>query len=473
MANTALMRETTSDILRKQRNFFATGTTKPYEFRVSQLRLLRKTILANTPAISEALHKDLNKHEFESYAAEIGIILDEISAHVRKLKRWVKPTRVATSMVHFPSHSWIVPEPYGISLIFGAWNYPFQLALDPLIGAISAGNCAIVKVSSQSTYTSHVIEEMINQKFDPAYIHVVQGDHDFNVFLLSQPFDHIFFTGSPRVGKMVMHAAAELLIPVVLELGGKSPTIVCADVDIDVAARRIVWGKFLNAGQTCIAPDYMYVHESIKDRLVGAMKKWIGIHYYLPPQAGETDPQFNLKGFPKIINLHHYQRLMAHLKEGNILTGGVGYNDEHIITPTLMDGITWEDPIMCEEIFGPILPIFTFSSLDQVIGQINTHFSKPLACYIFTNSKSTQQKIIDSISFGGGTINDTLTHIANPNLPYGGVGASGIGKYHGKASFDAFSNHKALLRKGWHPDLAIRYPPYTTSNLKLLKKLLK
>lgn len=450
-------------IIDRQRTFFETGATKQTEFRLEQLRKLQTAIKAYEPSIMEALKLDLNKNEFESFASEIGILLEELFLALKHLPKWSKPKKVKTPFTHLGASSYSYPEPYGRALIIAPWNYPFQLAIAPLIGAMAAGNCAVIKPSELAPNTSSVLARMISETFDPGYIAVVEGALETSQALLAEPFDYIFFTGSSAVGKIVMEAASKHLTPVTLELGGKSPCIVHDDADIKKAAKRIVWGKLLNAGQTCVAPDYLYVHARIKEPLVNEMKKQIRKLFGHPLDSPES--------FPKIINERHFNRIISLLNSGQTIEGGRYDRERLIIEPTLLDQVTWQDPIMQEEIFGPVLPILTYTDLSEVIRSVNA-YPKPLALYAFTDSNLIQERLIDSIPFGGGCMNDTIMHIVNPHLPFGGTGTSGMGSYHGKSSFELFSHYKSILKQTNRFDLPFRYPN-RRNGLKLLKKIFK
>lgn len=452
------------NILENQKNYFNKGITRNINFRIKMLKALKDAIINHEEDIIEALNKDLKKSKFESYITEIGILIDEINFAIKNVKSWAKPKRVKTPLMHFKSRSYIYKEPYGVALIIAPWNYPFQLVLSPLIGAIASGNCSILKPSEYTPNTSNVISKIFNKAFSRDYIAVIEGDSEVSKALLKEKFDYIFFTGSVPVGKKVMAAASENLVPITLELGGKSPCIVTRDGDIKLWAKRIVWGKYLNAGQTCVAPDYLVVHKSIKEQLIIEMKKSITDFY------GE-DPS-NSKDYVRIINEKHFERLIGLLDKGKILYGGKYNREELYISPTLIDNITWNDPVMEDEIFGPILPILSYENLEDVISMINNH-PKPLALYIFSNNKIEIDKIVNSIQYGGGCINDTILHLATPYLPFGGIGSSGMGSYHGKASFNVFTHEKSILNKSNIIDIPFRYPPYNDKNLKLVKKFFK
>lgn len=455
--------ETIQTVIAAQRAFFQTGATRALAFRQAQLKTLQTAIRNREDELMQALQDDLGKSEFEAYATEIGMVLSELDHALRNLPRWVKPRRVKNTVVNFPSASRIYAEPYGVALIIAPWNYPVQLALSPLIGAITAGNCGVLKPSEYASHTSAVLTRLIHDHFPTEFLAVIEGPQTTGEAILREKFDIIFFTGSEKTGKAVLAAAAPHLTPVLLELGGKSPCIVTKDARIKTAARRIVWGKLLNAGQTCVAPDYLYVHQSVKDQLIEAMVEQIRRFYGAEPLENPA--------YPRIVNAHHFQRLTALMKNGTIITGGVFDPERLTIAPTLIEGLTWDAPVMQEEIFGPLLPVLPFEDLSQVIAEVNRH-PKPLALYVFSSDGVNQQRLIGEISFGGGCVNDTITHLTSPYLPFGGVGNSGNGSYHGQASFDAFTHYKSVLHKGTGLDIPLRYPPYR-NKLRWLKMILK
>ena len=448
------------ELILKQRAFYKTGQTKKLAFRKEKMRMMYRWICENEKLILAALHRDLNKSPFEAYATEIGIVKEEIKYALKHLDQWAKPKYVPTPLTQFPSRSFIYPEPYGLVLIMSPWNYPFQLTIAPLLGALCAGNCAIVKPSAYSPGTSKVVTKMIKDLFPEKYVAVVEGGREENKALLNEHFDYIFFTGSVQVGKFVMEKAAAHLTPVSLELGGKSPCIVDETADIKLAAKRIIWGKLLNAGQTCVAPDYILVHKSMKDKLVKYMAKMIDKMYGQP---------CNNPAYPKIVNEKHFKRLCGLMKEEHVLKGGAVRSATLQIEPTILDRITWESPVMQEEIFGPILPVMTFYDIREVIEMVNAR-PKPLALYYFTGSKRREARILRSISYGGGCINDTVVHVGTSNMPFGGVGSSGMGAYHGKASFDTFTHYKSIMKKSRYVDIPIRYAPFG-KRLKILKMI--
>lgn len=447
-----------------QREYFSKHETKDIEHRRGALEQLRQGIIAHEKDIFGALYTDFKKSAFETYATEVGQVLEELRNHIRNIRRWTKNKNVGSPIAHFPSKSWRMYEPYGTALIMSPWNYPFALTVLPLIGAISAGNCVAVKPSEFSPHTSEIIERIITEAFPPEYIRVYQGDIEVNKALLKEQFDYIFFTGSPAVGKIVMAAASAHLTPVTLELGGKSPCIVDETASIDLAAKRIVWGKFINAGQTCIAPDYVYAHESLKDALVDKIRKYIRVFY------GEDVKKS--ADYPRIINDRQYERLTALMKDGKIIAGGVKDKKTRYIEPTIIEGMSDDSQLMSEEIFGPIIPLKTFADLETVIGFVNSR-PKPLALYLFSNSRRNIDKVLHRTSSGGVSINDTIIHAGNPHLPFGGIGNSGLGAYHGKSTFELFSHRKPVMRKSNLIDVPLRYPPYSEGALNIVKKVIR
>ncbi|MEW9050616.1 MAG: aldehyde dehydrogenase [Neobacillus sp.] len=455
--------ETYNQLVSKQRHFFLSGKTKEVSYRIEALRLIAQLIRSHETELMYALKKDLNKSNFDSYITEIGIVLEEIRFTLKHIKDWSQPRKVKSALAQAGSKSYIYPEPYGVTLIISPWNYPFQLAIAPLIGAIAAGNCAILKPSELTPETSKLVAKLIKENFPEEYITVVQGDAQTSQLLLKEKLDYIFFTGSVPVGKVIMEAAAKNLTPVTLELGGKSPCIVHKDANVKLAAKRIAWGKFINAGQTCVAPDYLYVHREIKEEftylLIEAIKELYSEDVF---KAGE---------FTRIVSERHFNRLKTFLLDGNTVYGGKYDLDLLTIEPTLLSDISWEDPVMQDEIFGPILPILEFENDNSMIAKINDR-PKPLALYIFSESKDFQDKILSNISFGGGCINDTVYHLSSPYLPFGGVGESGIGAYHGKGSFDVFSHEKSILKQTTRFDLPFRYPNRKNA-LKQIKMFIK
>lgn len=449
-----------SGITASQKAFFADGKTRSVAFRLAALQQLRLSVRLHSDEICRALWLDLHKSETESYLTEISVVLGEIDDHIRHLKNWTKPKKVATPLVCKPSRSYIIYEPYGVVSIISPWNYPFQLLIDPLVGAISAGNCALLKPSDQSPNTASVISKIITEAFPSNYVAVLEGGHDVVGELLKQPVDYIFFTGSTSFGRQVMKAASDRLIPVTLELGGKSPCIVGEGADMGVTGRRIAWGKFLNAGQTCVAPDYILVRESDKKALIDSLRQSI-IRFY--GEDPETSPDYG-----RIVSLKSAERLAGFIRDsGKVVYGGKIDLAQKYISPTLLGDVLPVDPVMQEEIFGPVLPILTYSTIGEAVDFVNSR-EKPLALYYF-GSKDEAAYVISHTSSGGVCINDTVMHLANGNLPFGGVGASGMGRYHGKESFLLFSNVRALLKSTFKIDLPLRYPPYL-DKLKWLKR---
>lgn len=451
------------ELLNNQNAFYRSGVTKSISFRVDQLKKLRHAIRLNEAAIVHALKMDLNKPEFEAYSTEVGYLLDSIKMAIKNTKKWAADVTVKTPIYHAFAKSIIKSEPYGTVLIVAPFNYPFQLMFEPLIGAIAAGNTAILKPSELTPNVEAIIVKIVEDIFNSDYIAVVTGGREELTELIHLPFDYIFFTGSVQVGKVVMKAAAENLIPVTLELGGKSPTVVHEDANIAISAKRIAWGKFMNAGQICIAPDYVYVHESIEQAFIEEVVKCV-LEFYGPLPMNSPD-------YCRIVNERHLKRLVSLLDHDKIVLGGQYDFENRYLSPTIMKGVSWDDAVMQDEIFGPILPILTYKSLDELT-QLISKKPKPLAFYIFSESKQVQEKMMSEISFGGGCINDTILHVSSPELPFGGVGTSGMGSYHGKESFKTFSHYKSILNKPTQIDLKFLYPPYK-NNVKLIKKIMK
>jgi aldehyde dehydrogenase (NAD+) len=442
--------KTLLQIHKNQFEYFQTHVTKSIDFRLIQLKKLKSVIEGNQEEIQQALWKDLHKSAEEAYLTEIGLVLSEIRLHIRNVSTWAKPHKVHTPLPLFPAKSWTITEPLGVSLIIAPWNYPFLLLMNPLIGAISSGCCTMLKPSPDAPETAKVMEKMIKETYESNYISIVQGGRETNEILLQQKFDLIFFTGSSTVGKVVMKAAAENLTPVVLELGGKSPCIVDKEANLDLSAKRIIWGKLLNAGQTCIAPDYVFAHSQIKDKLLQKMVEQIHEMF------GE-DGQKN-RFYGRIVHENAFDRLLELLKKGELVTGGNFDKSDLYISPTILDKISIEDSIMQEEIFGPILPILTFDDISEPINYINSK-EKPLAFYYFGKNRKASD-VLRKTSSGGVCINDTVMQIANHNLPFGGVGNSGMGKYHGHESFLAFSNRRSVIRASTWLDLPFKYVPF-------------
>lgn len=452
-----------AEAVRRQRAWFATGQSLDVEFRITQLKKLRSLIEKHEPDIVNALMQDLGKSAFESFATEIGMALNPIDNAIKNTARWARPKPVPTPLFHFVGSSRIHSDPYGVTLIISPWNYPFQLAVSPLSGAMAAGNTCIIKPSEVAPATSKVLADIINPNFDPGYLYVLEGGVDATTELLKEKFDYIFFTGGTAVGKVVYEAAARNLTPVTLELGGKSPCIVDKSINTTIAARRIVWGKLLNSGQTCVAPDYLYVHKDVKASFIEALKKEI-VSFY-----GDTPTQNPEYG--KIINRRHFDRLRSYLHSGKILHGGLADEQTLKIAPTIVDNPAPDSALLTEEIFGPILPVIDFADVREVIAHVNAN-PKPLALYIFSTDTDFQDALLTHTSSGGVSINDTVMHMTGEGMPFGGVGDSGIGGYHGQFSFDTFSHKKSVLKRTFWPDAPLRYPPYNKVSLKTLKFLL-
>lgn len=439
-----------SEIVNKQRHFFSTGKTKPVDARIMKLKSLERAIEGNKDIIVKALKADLDKPGFEAYFEILGV-LSEIKYTIENIKAWAKVQKVATPFHQFLSSAKIYTEPLGVVLIIGPWNYPINLMLAPLVGAIAGGNCSILKPSEIAPHTSSLLAEIIQKTFDPSFITVIEGGVETSREILSESFDHIFFTGGIEIGKIVMSAAAQNLTPVTLELGGKSPCIVDDTVHLEYTAKRIVWGKFSNAGQTCTAPDYLLVNHKIKKELLNSIKKHIREFYGNEPSKSHS--------YARIINQRHFNRLTELLKDGEILLGGDTNLETLYIAPTVIDRVSWKDKVMQEEIFGPILPVFEYIHLSEAIDLVNKQ-PKPLALYFFSNNKKNQEWVLQETTSGSACINDTVMHLTVPALPFGGVGASGFGRYHGKAGFDNFSYQRGVLNKSFLLDLEWRYPPY-------------
>lgn len=449
--------------LQKQKEGLLTSPFKCYKNRIKALKLLKKNITMMESEIAEALKLDLNKSSIESYMCEIGLVLSELSYMIKHCKKFSKPKRVKTPLAQFHSKSYKLPCAYGQVLIISPWNYPFMLSIDPLVDAITAGNSVVLKPSETSPHVQKVIKKLIDKTFAPTEVFVVMGGRRECSFLLDQDWDYIFFTGSTRVGKIVMEKASEHFTPVTLEMGGKSPCVVDETANIELAAKRIVFGKLLNCGQTCVAPDYVYCHESVKDKLVYELERQIVLQY-------GVDPIYN-ENYPKMINEKQYLASKDLITDTNVLFGGKCDDDLRKIEPTLLNA-TFDDQPMQEEIFGPVLPIVTFKTIDEAIAKINS-LSKPLAFYVFSSSKKNQDKFVNSCDFGGGCINDTIIHIASTQLGFGGIKTSGIGAYHGKVGFDTFSHYKSIVNKKTWIDLPMRYQPYSKLKEKLIRMFLK
>lgn len=461
----SLSKENVDSILKEHKFYFHTGITKDINFRIQQLNKLKNAIKFHEKDILDALYKDLGKSEFEAYSTEIGFVLDSIGYMIKNLKSWSEPIKVKAPIHQQPSKTYIMYEPYGTVLIIGPFNYPFQLVIEPLIGAMAAGNCAVLKPSESTPTISALIKDIIDKTFDNKYIRVIEGERETTSALINSPFDYIFFTGSVPVGRIVMEAAAKNLVPVTLELGGKSPTIVDKTANLEVAAKRIAWGKLINTGQTCIAPDYLLVHKDVKEKFIEMLKKVI-IDFYGIDSSKSQD-------YGRIVNTRQFDRLTSIIDrdKSKVIYGG-SYNREKLyIEPTLIDNADWQDASMEDEIFGPIFPILEYSDLNEVINMINER-PKPLALYLFTENEPVEHKVLNSVSFGGGCVNDTISHVASAYMPFGGVGNSGIGGYHGKESFETFSHRKSILKKSTRFNINLIFPPYK-DKVKLVKRFLK
>ncbi|PPZ91844.1 aldehyde dehydrogenase [Cloacibacterium normanense] len=450
-----------ADILQQQKTFFNSHATKDLDFRKAQLQKLKKVVKSNEKLLYDAIYQDFGKSEFETFGTEISFIYKDIDYYLKNLKSFAKPKSVLTNIVNQMGSSKIVFEPLGNCLVIGAWNYPYQLTLTPVIAAIAAGNTCMIKPSELPENTMKAMAKLINENFDAQFLYVVEGGVEETTAILKLRFDKIFFTGSPRVGKIVYKAAAEHLTPVTLELGGKSPAFVTEKADLQIAAKRIVWGKFINAGQTCVAPDYLYVAENIKAKFLKVLIEEIKKRNY-------TD---NVDHYCKIINERNFDRLEKMIDREKVVFGGETNREKRYISPTVLDNVTWDDAVMQEEIFGPILPILTYKNLETAM-QTVVKGEKPLSAYLFSNDAKEQELFTEKLSFGGGCINDTLMHLSNDRLPFGGVGNSGIGHYHGKFGFIAFSHQKAILKKSNYLEPELKYPPYSDAKLNILKKLL-
>ena len=450
-------------IIETQRKFFATGKTFKTAYRLETLKMMRSLIILHEKEIVDALWKDFHKPEFEVIATESRFVIKELNYTIRKLRSWVRNRRVRTPIVHFLSHSYIAPQPYGQVLVLSPWNFPFQLAFMPLLGAIAAGNCVILKISRQVPNIAAVMDKILSH-FPLELVAMIDGDHSISDYLLNQKFDYIFFTGSPRVGRYVMQKASVNLTPVSLELGGKNPCVVASDARLDYAARRIAWGKLINCGQTCISPDYLLIDRKVKDQFLGLISKEISLFY------GDNPEQSN--DFARVISAENVIRLSALMKSGTIVTGGITNFGTGFVAPTILKDVKPGDPIMQEEIFGPVLPVIDFENFDEVYSIIEQN-PKPLATYIFSRNKKLIREFMMKTQSGSACINETVIQIASPYLPYGGVGNSGIGRYHGKKSFETFSNMRSVLVKSNLFDIWLKYPPYSKPKTKIISWLMR
>lgn len=450
------------ELVNKQRRFFNSNETKDINFRIKQLKKLKLLLQENEQRMEEAIYADFSKSAFDNYSTEIALLYLEINDAVKKIKKWALRKRVPTDLVNLPGRSYILPEPLGVSLIIGAWNYPYQLSFAPAIAAIAAGNTVILKPSELPANTSRLMAEIVNQNFEPEFFRVVEGGVVETRQLLKQRFDKIFFTGSVPVGRIVYQAAAKHLTPVTLELGGKSPAFILDDKNLNMYVKRLVWAKFVNAGQTCIAPDYILVKRSLKDKfiqqLVAEIKK----------------EQFSIENqnYVQIINEKNMKRLIGYINQDKVVFGGNYDMQTRVIEPTVMDEVSFDDAVMQEEIFGPILPVIPFESLDEMIAEVKRR-EKPLSCYVFTHDKKLRNKIMHEVSFGGGCVNDAIMHISNNKLPFGGVGESGIGSYHGEFGFRTFSHYKSILDKPTWFEAGLKYFPHSAAKFNLMKKMLR
>tara|TARA_R110000787_G_scaffold86285_10_gene184101 strand:+ start:7475 stop:8836 length:1362 start_codon:yes stop_codon:yes gene_type:complete len=451
-----------NDIVSQQRAFFYSHQTKSIKFRLEQLHKLEQLLKSNEDLLNQAIYEDFKKSEFDTYVTELALLYQDIKEAKRNVRKWSKIKRVGTNMLNFPARSYIIPEPLGVCLVIGAWNYPYQLTLAPVIAAITAGNTVVIKPSEMSPKTSALMTRLINETFDANYLKVVEGGVPETTELLKNKFDKIFFTGSPQVGKIIYQAAAKNLTPVTLELGGKSPAIITADSNLKMTVKRMVWAKFINAGQTCIAPDYVLVHKSVENKLLELLKLEI------------EKENFSIENgnYIQIINDRNLDRLSNMFSSDNVFVGGNIDALNRTIEPTVLQEIKFSDNVMKEEIFGPILPVISYQNIEEVIAYVNDN-PKPLACYIFTNSNQVKKKILNEISFGGGAVNDAVMHIANSKLPFGGVGNSGIGSYHGEAGFKSFSHYKSILDKSNLMELSLKYFPHSSGKLRWIQRFMK
>lgn len=452
------------EILKKQKDYFETGATLPIKARIEALKKIHAYIKAHEKEITDALTADLGKSALEGFMCEAGLVLGEISYMLKNIRKFARDEGRATPITNFAAKSFVKKSPRGAVLIMSPWNYPFLLTMDPLVDALAAGNTVVVKPSAYSANTSRVIAELIEKCFAPEYVAVVTGGRAENQCLLEQKFDYIFFTGSQAVGREVLRKAAENLVPVTLELGGKSPCIVDKSANLKLAATRIVWGKYLNCGQTCVAPDYILCHESVKDKLVEELKKQIILQFGNDPLNNPT--------YGKIINQKHFERLCNLIVKSKLVCGGKSDAAKLKIEPTVMTNVTWDDAVMGQEIFGPVLPILTYKTDEEMMNIVNSR-SKPLALYLFTSNKKLEKTVLSRCQFGGGCINDTIVHLATNNMGFGGVGESGMGAYHGKVGFDTFSHKKSIVDKKTWIDVNMRYQPYTGFKEFLLRMFLR
>jgi aldehyde dehydrogenase (NAD+) len=450
-----------NDIVSQQRTFFYTHKTKAIQFRLTQLNKLEQLLKSNENLLYQAIYEDFKKSKFDTYITELALLYQDLKEAKRNVRKWSKIKRVGTNMLNFPARSYIIPEPLGVCLVIGAWNYPYQLTLAPVIAAITAGNTVVIKPSEMSPKTSALMAKLINENFDSGFLKVVEGGVPETTALLECKYDKIFFTGSPQVGKIIYQAAAKNLTPVTLELGGKSPAIITTDSNLKMTVKRMVWAKFINAGQTCIAPDYVLVHKSVEKKLLELLKLEIEKENFSIENGNYT----------QIINERHLNRLSAMFSSENVFVGGKIDALNRTIEPTVLQDVKYSDNIMKEEIFGPILPVISYQNIEEVIEYVNDN-PKPLACYVFTNNNQVKKKILNEISFGGGAVNDAIMHIANSKLPFGGVGNSGIGSYHGEAGFKSFSHYKSILDKSNLMELSLKYYPHSKGKLSWIQRFM-
>ena len=450
------------DYIDAQKAFFLSQATKDVSFRINELNRLAKLLKDNEATLSKAIHDDFKKSTFENYLTELAFVQHDIKEAKRNIHKWSRRKKAKTNIANFPAKSYVIPEPLGTCLVIGAWNYPYQLSISPAVAAIAAGNTVIIKPSEMPSETARVMATLINNAFDPRILKVIEGGVAETTELLKQDFDKIFFTGSTTVGKIVYKAAAEKLIPVTLELGGKSPAIIAEDANLKMAAKRLIWAKFLNSGQTCIAPDYILIHRSKEQEFLK----------HAVAEIEKAKYAFENDNYVQIINEKNFDRLSGMLDVSKTHYGGASNRKDRYIAPTILTGISWDHPSMKEEIFGPILPVLTFTEVDEVIENVRK-FPKPLSLYVFTASRKTKNRVLNELSFGGGAVNEAVMHISNPHLPFGGVGTSGIGSYHGKAGFDCFTHYKSIMDKPTWVELPIKYSPYSKTKLTWLRRLFK
>lgn len=452
------------EIYTKQQDFFNSNKTKNVNFRIEQLKKFKKILKENENLLYKAIYEDFRKSEFETYASELSLLYHEINNFIKNIKKWSKRKKVSAGFINFPAKSYIISEPLGTTLVIGAWNYPYQLSLIPAITSLAAGNTVILKPSELPSKTSEIMAKIINDNFPDNYFCVIEGGVKETTEILEYRFDKIFFTGSIPVGRIIYQAAAKHLTPVTLELGGKSPTFVLADTDIKTTAKRIIWAKFLNAGQTCVAPDYVLVDKSIEEKFLVALKSEI--------EKYPTDSKYQDENYLKIINTKNFDRLNKLINSDKIYFGGNTDRNERFISPTILRNISFKDEVMKDEIFGPILPVLSFTDLNKTIKMVKER-PKPLACYIYSKNRKTIDKLLKEISFGGGAVNDSVMHLLSSKLPFGGVGLSGMGSYHGKSGFDTFSHKKSILDKPFWLEPNLKYTPYSKKKMKLIKWLLE